>query len=125
MTKFTDQYKDSRWQKGNDTGIGVPLPAIPGLYALYLQNEIVYIGQSDNIQKRFWQHRKHLKMLFNDLGKDYYIFYGYVTKASYSPRMYWKFSFDPALESRLFREKRLIKKCQPVCNRMHKAVKNG
>jgi len=35
------------------------LPRAPGCYALYRAGELIYLGESDNIQERLRGHRKH------------------------------------------------------------------
>lgn len=47
-------HKIHRWIKISDSH---KLPPKPGVYAIYVNKKLVYIGQSTNIRTRVWKHR--------------------------------------------------------------------
>lgn len=53
--------KNSRWQHllaDRCTGFDYnKIPDLPGIYAIYFNSHLVYIGSSGNLRKRFWHHR--------------------------------------------------------------------
>ena len=87
-----------------------------GVYVALFDNEIIYVGSSQNIDARILSHKKNLKSppSVNDLK-----FYKYCKQNNISAD---KISFIPLIYTKdyLLIEKEMIKTIQPICNVMSK-----
>lgn len=55
-----DTWMPGRWRRVDAARAGLlgtpDIPVLPGVYAIYLGDELVYIGQSNNLRVRFARH---------------------------------------------------------------------
>ena len=121
----------TKWTKDDSCGIGAPLWPVPGIYAIFYLKELVYIGQSQNIQNRLLFHlRSYIRVCSDNYTEEDGISHslfgcnlGDTGFNSFYPLSY-RWAKDSRTKSeRMRREARLIKRLKPRLNIVH-AVKN-
>lgn len=99
---------DRRWQRmwHRSNPVAPPqCPAAPGCYVIYLDRQIIYIGQSENLWNRI---RKYEIRLVGDR---------YVTPWGIGDRVEMKYKLSSRYGDWLMREVRLIRRLQPRGNK--------
>jgi hypothetical protein len=93
----------------------------PGCYAIFLDGELVYIGQSERVRGRLWKYQMHLNIFADARGP------GIVTPWGSAFVVTIKFKRSRRYGDWLMREARLIRKLQPRGNTIgvRKQVANG
>lgn len=117
------QMRKKNSKKWHKCGFMCQLPEQPGLYALYFNDDLIYIGQSQNMYRRHDQHRPNMD-IFQYSNVSTFIFYEFefINEKDYN-FITWKYSNEYSLSRRLTRELALIKRLQPKGNKA--GVDNG
>lgn len=55
--KRTNSDSTQRWMDGWTTSGIDALPSDPAVYAIFVRNELTYIGAASNLMRRFWLHQ--------------------------------------------------------------------
>ena len=116
--KIDEDQFDGRWHNNDSGGIGPPLYASPGLYAIYSDDVLIYIGQSANVQRRVCRHCEKMNADWDDGWFVEWIAQTFVSKSDIWP-IHYKWAYEPNTRKRVQREAALIKRLRPVSNIQH------
>ena len=127
--QHTDNQFDGKWHLNDSGGIGAPLYPEPGVYAIYFDDRLIYIGKSKDVQARLAQHLDlaQIKMVCAGLDVRWTAKWGgWVMESSSSAYPFsYKWAMCPDANARSDREARLIRRLRPAFNIQHAARKVG
>jgi hypothetical protein len=110
---------NGNWHENDSGGIGAPLYELPGIYAIYFNDVVIYIGQSDNVQRRLLSHLDVISVKICSCRWVINWKHCQLISEGYMYPLHYKWCHEPNAQSRIIRERDMIKRLKPFVNIQH------